>query len=210
VSDTPVLLQTPVVPATDAAATVAPPVVPVGPDVGLWGRVALVALAAFHSRLWIGDPAAGPDDGTWFLHGISLGMHETGHLVFAPFGETMTILGGSLFQVLLPIAFVCEFARRRVPYAAAICAWWVAQNLCDVAIYIADARAEALPLVGGGEHDWAMLLMHWNRLDADVTIGRTVSHVGAVIGILALGAALATVGRPSGRRVNGTALTKLR
>lgn len=158
-------------------------------------RYALVALLAWHSFTWLQDPALGPADGTWFLHGVSLGMHETGHLVFALFGETMAILGGSLLQVLLPIVFVVTFALRRVGFGAAICGWWVAQNVWDVAIYVADARAEALPLVGGGEHDWAMLLMQWNRLDADIAIAHTMSHVAAIIAIVSLGAAAVLAGR---------------
>jgi hypothetical protein len=149
------------------------------------------------------DPALGPADGTWFLHGVSLGMHETGHLVFAPFGETMAILGGSLLQVFFPLVFVAEFARRRAGYAAAIAGWWVAQNVWDVAVYVADARAEALPLVGGGEHDWALLLMRWNRLDADVAIAHAMSHVAAVIAIVALGTAFVCArARPAAARTD--------
>lgn len=172
---------------------VSPP--PIARDPVVAGRLALVALLAWHTLVWIADPALGPGDGTWFLHGVSLGMHETGHLVFAPFGETMTILGGSLLQVLLPIVFAATFAVRRAGYAAGICAWWVAQNVADVAIYVADARAEALPLVGGGEHDWAMLLLRWNRLDADVTIARALSHGAAVLAIVALAIAATTANR---------------
>jgi hypothetical protein len=89
------------------------------PDTPPWSdptvvaRLALVAGLAWHSHVWMGDPALGPADGTGFLHGVSLGMHETGHLVFAPFGETMGILGGSLLQVLLPLVFVLAFVRQR-------------------------------------------------------------------------------------------------
>jgi hypothetical protein len=135
------------------------------------------------------DPALGPADGTAFLHGVSLGMHETGHLVFAPFGETMAILGGSLLQVLLPVVFAIAFLRQRAWYAAAVGAWWVAQNVWDVAVYVADARAEALPLVGGGEHDWALLLQRWDLLASDVAIARTMSHAAAVVAIASLGMA---------------------
>jgi hypothetical protein len=39
--------------------------------------------------------------------------------VFSAFGETMTVLGGSLFQVIVPAAFVAYFARTRQRYAAA-------------------------------------------------------------------------------------------
>ena len=157
-----------------------------------WGRVALVGVLGWLSAPWLAEPALGVPDGTAFLHGLSLGMHETGHIAFAMFGETMTVLGGSLLQVLFPIAFVGHFAWRRQWYATAVCAWWVAQNGWDVAIYVADARAESLPLVGGGEHDWAWLLDRWELLHADHAVASALHHGSSVLALAALGAALLT------------------
>ena len=102
---------------------------------------------------------------------------------------------GTLLQLLFPIAFVAHFAWRHLWYAAAVCAWWVAQNGWDVAIYVADARAESLPLVGGGEHDWAWLLVEWNALGADHAIARSVHHLSTLVAIGALVAALLMAGR---------------
>jgi uncharacterized SAM-binding protein YcdF (DUF218 family) len=45
---------------------------------------------------------------------------------------------------------------------------------------VRDAQTEALPLVGGGEHDWAFLLDHWGVLERDQAIGRTVYLAGMV------------------------------
>jgi len=47
--------------------------------------------------------------GSSFLHLISIPFHEAGHLIFAPFGDLMTSLGGSLMQVLVPV--VCGVAN---------------------------------------------------------------------------------------------------
>ena len=52
--------------------------------------------------LWI---AYAPMHGS-FLDLVDLPIHETGHLLFRPFGEFMMIAGGSLFQVLFPAVFV--------------------------------------------------------------------------------------------------------
>ena len=41
-----------------------------------------------------------------WLDDLDLAIHETGHLVFAFGGETLTLLGGTLFQLLVPIAFI--------------------------------------------------------------------------------------------------------
>jgi hypothetical protein len=76
--------------------------------------------------------------------------------VSSPFGETLTILGGSAFQVIVPLAFVAYFARTTQRYATAGTMSWVGVNLLKVARYIGDARAQQFPLIGGEDsiHDW--------------------------------------------------------
>ncbi len=37
------------------------------------------------------------------LHMVNLPFHEAGHLLFAPFGDFMMSLGGSLLQVIVPL-----------------------------------------------------------------------------------------------------------
>jgi hypothetical protein len=59
--------------------------------------------------------------------------------------------------------------------------WWLAQNCWNVSVYIRNARAQELPLVGGGEHDWAMLLGEAGWLERDQAIGRAVWLVGVVL-----------------------------
>lgn len=108
------------------------------------------------------------------IDGVDLAVHETGHLVFAPFGEWITVAGGTLMQLLMPAAFVTYFARRGDAYAASVALWWVAQSCGNVATYVADARAQELPLVGGGEHDWAYLLGSTGLLQHDAGIARGI------------------------------------
>ncbi|HVE79375.1 MAG TPA: hypothetical protein VNA89_10960, partial [Gemmatimonadaceae bacterium] len=101
------------------------------------------------------------------LDNVDVAIHETGHLVFAPFGEFITALGGTLFQLIVPLAFVVAFLRRGDRFAASVVLWWVAQNLWNISVYVRDARAQVLPLVGGGEHDWAYLLAELDLLPRD-------------------------------------------
>jgi hypothetical protein len=120
-----------------------------------------------------------------FLHRANLAFHEFGHLFFRPLGQTMTILGGSLFQVLLPVALAGYFAVwQQDNFAAAAASWWAGQNLVDLAPYIRDAEYRALPLVGGrGEesHDWGNLLEHWNAVDQCHAIARTSFATGLLL-----------------------------
>jgi hypothetical protein len=120
------------------------------------------------------------------LDDLNLAVHEAGHLVFLAFGETMSVLGGSLFQVIVPAAFVAYFTRSKQRYAAAVTMSWVAVNLLNVARYIGDARAQELPLLGGEDsiHDWWYLLINWDLLPKDLTIARWV-HFGGAVAFLA-------------------------
>src|SRR4026209_1559367 len=88
--------------------------------------------------------ARAPLDGSVFnsfLHLPDLIFHEAGHVLFSPFGRFMTVLGGSLLQVLIPIICAGTFLyQQHDRFAAAVCTWWAGQNLVDLAPYIADAR----------------------------------------------------------------------
>jgi hypothetical protein len=99
-----------------------------------------------------------------FLHGPNLIFHEAGHVIFMPFWEFIGILGWTLGQCLMPIivGFVFFFKESN-PFWASIALWWLGQNLTDVALYISDAWARSLPLIGGMSeeaHDWGNLLYH--------------------------------------------------
>src|SRR5690554_3718353 len=48
-----------------------------------------------------------------FLDYLNLAIHEAGHWVFAIFGQFMSILGGSLLQILTPLSVVVSFAFQR-------------------------------------------------------------------------------------------------
>ena len=127
-----------------------------------------------------------------FLDSLDLAIHETGHLVFGPFGEVIGVLGGTLMQLLVPLVFGGYFLHRGDRHGATVALWWVAQNLWNISVYIGDARAEELPLVGGGEHDWAYLLGRFDLLPKDLAIGRSVHLLGVVLYVLSLVVGVAT------------------
>jgi len=130
-----------------------------------------------------------PEDGR-LLDSVDLAIHETGHLVFGPFGEVIGFLGGTLFQLIVPAAFVWYFWRRGDRHSATVPFWWIAQNLWNISVYVRDARAQELPLVGGGEHDWAFLLGHFGLLEHDRGIARAVHALGMLTYLLAIAAGL--------------------
>lgn len=121
------------------------------------------------------------DPGFALIDNVNLPIHETGHLVFSPFGELVTALGGTLLQLIVPALFIGYFVKQRDQFAASVALWWFAENLWNIAVYVADAREQALPLVGGGEHDWAFILAELDVLRYDARIAAIVRFSGTLL-----------------------------
>lgn len=155
-----------------------------------WGLVALLAWWTFG---FVRHPVDGEYVGSSFLHLINLPFHEAGHIIFSPFGSFLTSFGGSLLQLIVPVVCAVSFWRRADKFAVCVCAWWAGQNLVDLAPYIADARALALPLLGGATgaevegHDWEAILasLGWSQHD------RTLGGGAHYLGVLAMATSLA-------------------
>ena len=136
-----------------------------------------------------------------WLDSLDLAIHETGHLVFGFDGEVLTLLGGTLFQLIVPAAFAVALWRQGDRHGATVPLWWLGQNCWNISVYVKDAQAQELPLVGGGEDDWAFLLDHWGWLERDQVLGRAVFLVGVVLYLAALVAGWALL-YPRGRSAN--------
>ena len=122
------------------------------------------------------------------LDDVNLAIHEAGHVFFQPLGDTLVVLGGSLLQVIVPLAFVLYFLRQREIFSASVIAAWLGASLGNVALYVADARAQELPLLGGENviHDWWYLLTEWDLLHSDLAISGWVRLAGALSFVLAV------------------------
>jgi hypothetical protein len=65
--------------------------------------------------------------------------------------------------------------------------FWTGQNLADVAVYVADGRTMALPLLGDGLiHDWNFILGTLGLLHAAESLGRLTFGLGALTMLAAL------------------------
>jgi hypothetical protein len=159
-----------------------------------------LSLAASRPLRWAGVVVLGTwavsivrDPDAWrFVDGVNLLLHEAGHPVFGFFGEFVTALGGTLMQLLFPLAFAVHFGRTRQPFAAAVSLAWLGESLFNVARYLADARARELPLVGGDgtQHDWAYLLGTLGLLESDQAIAQGVRLAGSLLLLAAVLAAM--------------------
>ena len=141
-----------------------------------------------------------------FLDFVNLAFHEAGHLVFRIAGSTLMYLGGTLGQLLVPALLCARFMlKERQPFPAAVCFWWTGQSVVNISVYMADARSLALPLVGGGDHDWNELFYRFGLLSEAAV--QQVSGLTRLTGTLIMIVGLAWCGfflLPDGprRRIN--------
>ncbi len=128
-------------------------------------KIIIVLLSAvFFARTFF----MGQDIMNSFLHGFILIIHEAGHFL-TPFGEFFTILGGTLWQLFIPMVIAVYFALSRQSFSAALVLFLVGFSFVDASVYVADARARALPLItmDKSTHDWWNLLRMTGLLEYD-------------------------------------------
>ncbi|MCK9284910.1 MAG: hypothetical protein M0P39_11565 [Rhodocyclaceae bacterium] len=196
--DEPVLIEEAAARLLDAAADV--------PPEHLWGRAAIWAgIAVWAVRIALND-YRGEEALDSFMHLTVILFHEAGHILFMPFGEFMTVLGGSLFQVLMPlIAAAAMLIQQRDPFAAGLGLWWAGASLVDISSYIHDAADPVLPLIGGGTgtdrfHDWIFLLDSVGRTARSPLYAAWVHGFGIMVMLAGLAWAAAVLWRQKRRR----------
>jgi hypothetical protein len=127
-----------------------------------------------------------PVYGSLLFGGVTLGVHELGHVIFAFLGQFIGILMGSGTQVLVPIVVIFIFLRQEDYFGMAVGGAWLSFSLFNLATYIGDARLMELPLVGLGPdpmHDWHYLLTKTGMLDHDRGLAFLTRALAFTIGI---------------------------
>ncbi|HEX4326536.1 MAG TPA: hypothetical protein VH105_06935 [Burkholderiales bacterium] len=147
--------------------------------------VTLAVVALWSVWLFKDSHVAEGEYASRFLHGVLLIFHEAGHVIFMLFGRFITILGGSLNQVLMPLILSgALLVKRRDPFGAAVFFWLAGFSVVDVAVYMYDAFDPHMQLLGGGtgadqdRHDW-------QNLFGDMGLLRHARGIG--LGFAALG-----------------------
>ena len=110
-------------------------------------------------------------------------IHEGGHLLFGYFGHTLMVAGGTLLQLGVPLMLAAYFAYHRQIPGTAFCSFFFFENFLNVATYMADARAQELPLLTVGdpefvEHDWFAMFSQMGVLQYDTKIAAVVRAIG--------------------------------
>ncbi len=142
----------------------------------LWGRLILIAgLALFYLQ--------------WFTHKnyfspldfINLAFHEAGHVLLGFFPRFIVMAAGTLSQLFFPAVCLVHLMRRGANLGWQLCLFWIGESLLNISVYAGDALDQALPLVGGGEHDWTYLLTEIGLIAHPRGVERAIFLAGSAV-----------------------------
>jgi hypothetical protein len=112
-----------------------------------WARLPLLLYLMYAGVRHLLDPMYR----SWFA-GLTLVLHELGHLFFSAFGQTLMLLGGSLTQLAAPAlvaAYLLFFQRDWFGLSVGVS--WLSFSTFELATYVDDANKNQLALVGMGD-----------------------------------------------------------
>jgi hypothetical protein len=144
-------------------------------------RPALIAWLLFYCGFL--TYAASARGGFLFIDSANLIVHEGGHNLFGWFGPTLGLWGGTLLQWLVPLLLAAYFFGQHQITGFVFCLFFFFENWLYTATYMADARAQILPLVTTGdpdfvEHDFHAIFSHLGVLNYDTRIAAVVRILG--------------------------------
>ena len=117
-------------------------------------------------------------------------VHEAGHTFFGILGNrTLTILGGSLNEILLPAIITGFCIFNKYIKGTQLSLFLLGSAYMSVAFYAADGLKRQLPLIanlGRESHDWGNLLRTWGMTDNATQFGITFAVIGFICYIAAL------------------------
>ena len=144
------------------------------PAVRFWARVLLIGGLFLFYLQWLKK-----DNYFSLLDFVNLAFHEAGHVFLGFFGRFIMVLGGTIFQLLAPAVCLVHLKRRGANLGWQLCLFWIGESLLNISIYAGDAIKQALPLVGGGEHDWTYLLTETHLIAHPAGVARVIFLAGS-------------------------------
>jgi hypothetical protein len=145
------------------------------------GKAALIGWLAFYGLFLL--HAITNKTGFLFIDSVNLIVHESGHLLFGWFGQTLGLWGGTLMELLVPFLLAAYFTITRQTAGTAFATFFFFENLLYISVYMADARVQELPLVTVGdadfaEHDWFRIFSSLGMLEHDTAIAAVTKAIG--------------------------------
>ena len=153
-----------------------------------WIRLPIVLLMGHQAYNYLSDPYY-----SGFFGAITFGIHELGHVLFLPFGEWMSVLGGSLTQLAAPALSAVLFFRQPDFFAVTVAGVWLSTAMYELAVYVEDALTMTLPLLSMADeayHDWNYLLTSMNMIQWDQTIAKFLRFCASGLMIASMAAGI--------------------
>lgn len=117
----------------------------------------------------------------WIIDTIDLFIHEGGHGIFRFFGQFIYFLGGSLMQIILPVAAIIVFLRTSGLRSLIGTLYWLGHNMINVSVYIADAPKQQLTLISRHAlHDWRWLCNRMDIMESSGDLAAVVAFLGTL------------------------------
>jgi hypothetical protein len=144
-------------------------------------RAVLIGAGLFYAFFLL-DLAHGGDFAK-YMDLVFVPIHEGGHLLFRFFGMFIAVAGGTFLQLAVPLMLAAWFCWHRQVPGVTFCVFFFFEQFLPTATYMADARAQELPLLTVGDsdnviHDWNYLFGQMGLLDHDTQIAHAVRIVG--------------------------------
>ncbi len=126
----------------------------------------------------------------FLMDSLTLIIHEAGHTILGIFGwRFLTILGGTLFQLILPLLIVIYGWQNRKLFTTQLALFWLGFSWFDTAAYCADAFNRQLPLIGNlpkTAHDFFNILDTLNLFEHYKSIAWILYAIGVIICIMSV------------------------
>ena len=123
------------------------------------------------------------------MYFVEFGVHEASHLAVFFLPAILVAAAGSIGEMSFTLLLVYAALKGKSYFAAVFAGLWVMLSFMSAGRYMADARAQLLPLIGPSEtvqHDWHYVFSQLGWLGADTAIGGTVQGIGIAIGVASL------------------------
>lgn len=120
---------------------------------------------------------------------IDFGVHEASHMLTSFLPSILVASAGSIGEVSFTLLLLFATLKAKSYFAAVFASLWAMLGFMSAGRYMADARAQNLPLIGPGEtvqHDWHYVFSQLGWLNGDTAIGGTVRGIGIAIGVAGL------------------------
>lgn len=121
----------------------------------------------------------------YVMYFIQFGIHEASHIVFGFLPPLFAAAAGSIGEIGFTILLAVVAFRSKSYFFGVFSLLWVMLAMTSVGIYMADARAQQLLLIGPGpdpQHDWHFIFSQLNLLSSDILIGNSIRLIGSVVG----------------------------